>query len=85
LIGFVAAVLLSLMALGQPVLADVIAPEVECCSVAPNSLFRGLKHADEGIQPYTVQRTVAAGHGGEIQADHLIERRFADVMGGNTD
>lgn len=25
------------MALGQPVLADVVAPEVECCSVAPTS------------------------------------------------
>lgn len=33
------------MALGQPVLADVVAPEVECCSVAPSGLPRGFGSA----------------------------------------
>ena len=37
MIAFVAAVLLGLMALGQPVLADVVAPVEECCLVAPGS------------------------------------------------
>ncbi len=35
LIGFSLALLLSIAALGQPVLAGVVALEVECCSVAP--------------------------------------------------
>ena len=37
LIGFVSAVALGLLALGQPVLASVVAPEVECCLVAPKA------------------------------------------------
>jgi hypothetical protein len=49
LIGFVAAVLLSLMALGQPVLADVIAPEVECCSVAPSEPVSAAGEIVEGV------------------------------------
>jgi hypothetical protein len=44
--------------------------------VAPNSLSRGLTHADEGIRPYSVQRTVTAGHGGDIQAYHLDRAAF---------
>ncbi|MCR6712221.1 MAG: hypothetical protein NVV57_05790 [Demequina sp.] len=48
------------------------------------SKFGELTHAAEGIAPYSTQRLVTAGHGGEIQAHHLIEKRFADVMGGNT-
>lgn len=37
LIGFLAAPLLAVVALGQPVPADVVAPVQECCSVAPNA------------------------------------------------
>lgn len=36
LTGFVAALLVSLAAFGQPVLADVVASGEECCSVAPS-------------------------------------------------
>ncbi|MDX8036021.1 DNRLRE domain-containing protein [Lentzea sp. BCCO 10_0856] len=52
---------------------------------APASKFSQLTHASEGIKPYSVQRTVTAGHKGAIQAHHLIEKRFARQMGGNTD
>lgn len=45
------------------------------------SRFGSLTHSSSGIAPYSVQRTVTAGQGGSIQAHHLIERRFADVMG----
>lgn len=38
LTGFVAALLLSVAALGQPALAAVVAPADECCSVAPSGL-----------------------------------------------
>jgi hypothetical protein len=52
-------------------------------SVATNgaSKFSGLAHSSAGIAPYSTQRLVTAGHGGEIQAHHLIEKRFAAVMG----
>ena len=36
LIGFLAAVLVAFAAVGQPALASVAAPAVECCSVAPS-------------------------------------------------
>ena len=53
-----------------------------CCSAAnTGSRFGSLTHSSSGIAPYSVQRTVTAGQGGSIQAHHLIERRFADVMG----
>jgi hypothetical protein len=37
LIGFLAALLIAVAGLGQPVLAEVVAPENGCCSVAPSS------------------------------------------------
>lgn len=43
--GFLAAMALSLAALGQPALADVVAPENGCCSVAPNGLVDDLARA----------------------------------------
>jgi hypothetical protein len=46
------------------------------------SRFTSLAHASEGIRPYSIQARVTAGRGGVIQAHHLIEKRFADVMGG---
>jgi hypothetical protein len=48
------------------------------------SLFGNLTHAGDGIKPYSVQSGVTAGQRGTIQAHHLIEKRFSDVMGGNT-
>ncbi len=48
------------------------------------SRFGSLTHAADGIAPYSTQRLITAGHGGEIQAHHLIEKRFADVMGQST-
>jgi len=56
-------------------------PEVAAKS---GSKFAKLAHAADGIAPYNIQRPVTAGHGGEIQAHHLIEKRFAAVMGENT-
>ena len=47
------------------------------------SRFGSLTHAPEGIRPYSLQTRVTAGRSGDIQAHHLIEKRFADVMGGN--
>jgi RHS repeat-associated protein len=41
------------------------------------SKFGSLQYADEGIKPFKTQRSVTAGHGGDIQAHHLIEQRFA--------
>jgi len=40
LIGFLAVLLLSFADLGQPALADVVAPENGCCSVAPSGLLK---------------------------------------------
>lgn len=45
------------------------------------SKFGSLTHAADGIAPYSTQRLITAGQGGAIQAHHLIEKRFADVMG----
>jgi hypothetical protein len=52
--------------------------------VTPPSRFSQLAHTSDGIKPYRVQRKVTAGHNSRIQAHHLIEKRFQDVMGGNT-
>ncbi|MCB1257658.1 MAG: hypothetical protein KDB26_11160 [Microthrixaceae bacterium] len=49
------------------------------------SAFDDLAHSGSGIQSYRAQQAATRGLGGEIQAHHLIERRFANVMGGNTD
>ena len=49
------------------------------------SPFDNLKYATtHGIKPYSALRKVTAGHAGEIQAHHLIEKRFARRLGGNT-
>ena len=47
------------------------------------SQFASMAHASDGIRPYSVQARVTAGYRGEIQAHHLIERRFVRVMGGD--
>jgi RHS repeat-associated protein len=47
------------------------------------SRFSSLTHASEGIRSFSAQARVTAGHAGDIQAHHLIEKRFADVMGGD--
>ncbi len=61
---------------------DSQAQTASATGVAANtSAFSNLTHSSSGIAPYSVQRTVTAGQGGSIQAHHLIERRFADVMG----
>jgi hypothetical protein len=49
-----------------------------------SSSFGNLTHAAEGIKPYSQLSKVTAGQGGKIQAHHLVERRFSDVLGGNT-
>lgn len=49
------------------------------------SKFGSLAYSSAGIAPYSVQRLLTAGQGGAIQAHHLIEKRFANVLGGNTD
>jgi RHS repeat-associated protein len=49
------------------------------------SEFGNLAHSNQGIKPYSVQRKITAGQNHEIEAHHLIEQRFARVMGGNTD
>jgi len=41
--------------------------------------------ASSGIRAYSTQRGVTAGGRGSIQAHHLIEKRFKDIMGGKTD
>ena len=51
---------------------------------AAPSLFGSLKHAGEGIKPFTTQAKVTAGKKGRIQAHHLIEKRFSRQMGGKT-
>ena len=45
--GNVDAAASGLAVLGQPVLADVVAPEVECCCVAPNDL--GFRFEADGM------------------------------------
>lgn len=45
------------------------------------SRFGSLTHSSSGIAPYSTQRMLTAGNGGSIQAHHLVEQRFADVMG----
>jgi len=49
------------------------------------SKFGSLSHSSAGIAPFRTQRAITAGQRGEIQAHHLIERRFARQIGGNTD
>lgn len=49
------------------------------------SKFGSLSHFSAGIAPFSTQRAITAGQRGAIQAHHLIERRFANVMGGSTD
>lgn len=44
-----------------------------------------LTYASLGIAPYRTQRLFTSGKGGEAQAHHLIEQRFRQQMGGNTD
>jgi hypothetical protein len=47
--------------------------------------FSDLTNSSHGIAPYSAQRKITAGHGGEIHAHHLIEKRFRDVVGQNSD
>jgi hypothetical protein len=54
-------------------------------ALAPASRFGQLKHSGYGIQAYSSLTGVTAGRRGTIQAHHLIEQRFASLMGGNTD
>lgn len=65
--------LIALAMLGRPALAEVAAPANQGFSSAPRttSLFENLTHSSRGIQPYSVQAKVTAGHGGSIQAHHL--------------
>jgi RHS repeat-associated protein len=53
--------------------------------IAPSSRFGNLTHSSYGIRPYSAQASVTRGQGGTVQAHHLIEQRFANVMGGATD
>jgi hypothetical protein len=48
------------------------------------SKFGNLTHASSGIAPYSSQRLMTAGPCGAIKAHHLVEKRFAAVMGRNT-
>ena len=48
-----------------------------------SSRFGDLTHASSGIAPFRTQSKLTAGHGGSIQAHHLIERRFARQMDQN--
>ncbi len=59
---------------------------VVATGVAANtaSRFGNLTHASSGIAPYSTQRLITAGQGGATQAHHLVEKRFAAVMGQNT-
>lgn len=54
-------------------------------SYIAGSSFRALKHSTQGIGKYSAMRKLTAGHGGATQAHHLIEKRFANVIGGSTD
>jgi hypothetical protein len=66
---------------------DVPGPGIVVATgVAANaaSKFGSLTHASAGIAPYSTQRLITAGQGGAIQAHHLVEKRFAAVMGQNT-
>lgn len=49
------------------------------------SKFGSLTHSSAGIAPFSTQRAITIGQRGAIQAHHLIERRFARQIGGNTD
>lgn len=52
---------------------------------AGTSLFSGLTHASTyGIRSYTANKAITKGHNSAIQAHHLIEKRFVNQMGGNT-
>ena len=76
LIGFIAAVLLALAALGQPVLAGVVAPQNVCCSVAPaGASGPGRSIAPQCVDdaltgPQTVRKPVT-GPNGEARVSHL--------------
>lgn len=84
-VGLFATIALGAASAGKALLSafarDGGAAAVSAGSVATASRFRSLTHAGSGIAPYSVQRAVTAGQGGSIQAHHLIEQRFADVMG----
>lgn len=75
LIAFVAAVLLG-MALGQPALATVGVPDIECCSVAPSGarLFEDpanravaeyLEGLGQSVRPNPLEGVVGAGRQGD--------------------
>jgi hypothetical protein len=50
--------------------------------VRAGSKFGDLLHAGtHGIRPYRVQQLVTTGHKSVIQAHHLIEQRFARIVG----
>jgi hypothetical protein len=49
------------------------------------SRFGALTHSSRGIKSYSEQAAVTAGQRGQVQAHHLIEKRFARQIGGDTD
>ena len=61
-----------------PFAKGILPPSAKC---GTNSRFGNLTHSSSGIAPYNTQRMLTAGSGGRIQAHHLIEKRFALVMG----
>lgn len=71
--------------LGERLAVGAFAKGTSTAAASSASKFGGLAHASAGVAPYSTQRALTAGKGGSIQAHHLIEKRFADVMGGNTD
>ena len=61
-----------------PFAKGILPPSARC---GTSSRFGNLTHSSSGIAPYSTQRMLTAGSGGMIRAQHLIEKRFSDVMG----
>lgn len=72
-------------AVGGAVARGVAVGVGRALSAAGVSKFGDLTHSAHGIAPCSTQRTITAGQGSSTQDHHLIEKRFVDVMGGNTD
>lgn len=53
------------------------------CGGGGNAVQAGIGGMDD-VASYATQRLTTAGKGGSSQAHHLIEKRFSDVVGGDT-
>lgn len=80
LIGFVAAVLLGLAGLGQPVLADVVAPVDECCSAAPSGTAQVLTNQRIGNAAADSIASRFPGSAREVSLQAASGRRVVDVV-----